>query len=140
MPSWLIMNPRYSVSLWWNSHFVGFSLIPDWYIELIIFRTSCLYCSRLSKYIRMSSKHTMQHRSMKRCSVQLIHLWKVAGALHSPNGISKYSYVLYLLVKVVFHSSPFLILTLCYASLISSSVKYFAVCIRSNASPINGRG
>ena len=140
MPSWLIMNPRYSVSVWWNSHFEGFNLIPDWYIELIIFRTSCLCCSRLSVYIRMSSCYTIQYRLMNRCSVRLIHLWKVAGALHSPNGITKYSYVPYLLVKVVFHSSPFLILTLWYASLISSLVKYFAVCNRSSASLISGSG
>ena len=140
IPSWLIMNLRYSVSVWWNSHFEGFSFIPDWYIELIIFPTSCLCCSRLSEYIRTSSKYSIQQRSIKRCSVRLIHLGKVAGALHSPNGITKYSYVPYWLIKVVFLSSPFLNLTLWYASLISSLVKYFAVCNRRNASPISGNG
>ena len=132
IPFWLIINPRYSVSVWWNSHFDGLSLIPDWYMALMMVRTSCLCCSRLSDYMSTSFRYTIQHRSINLCSVRLIHLWNVAGALYSPNGITKYSYVPYLPVKVVFHSSPFLIRTLWYASSISSLVKYFAICNRSN--------
>src|ERR1700761_7798237 len=74
IPSWLTMNPRYSVSVWWNSHFDGFSLIPDWYIALIMFRTSRLCCSRLPEYMRTSSRYTIQQRSIKRWSILLIHL------------------------------------------------------------------
>ena len=46
------------------------------------------------------------------CKVLLFHRWKAAGALVCPKGLTKYSYVPYFVVKVVFHSSPSLILTL----------------------------
>jgi len=64
----------------------------------------------------------MQHMSIYDCKVLLIHLWNAAGALVNPKGITKYSYVPYVVVNVVFHSSPFFILTLWYASLMSSLV------------------
>jgi len=60
----------------------------------------------------LSPDNTMQHMSIYDCNVLLIHLWNAAGALVSPKGITKYSYVPYFVVKVVFHSSPSLILML----------------------------
>jgi len=74
--------------------------------------TSFWCCSRLSEYMRTSSRYTKQHLSIYDCRVLLIYLSKAAGALVSPKGITKYSYVPYFVVKVVFHWSPSLILTL----------------------------
>jgi len=111
-PPLLMMNPRYSVSHWRNLHFDGLSFIPCFRIVRMMAATSFWCCSRLSEYMRTSSRYTMQHISIYDCRVLLIHLWNAAGALVSPTGITKYSYVPYVVVKVVFHSSPSLILTL----------------------------
>jgi len=48
------------------------------------------------------------------CSIRtsLIHCWNAAGALHSPNDMTRYSYVPSFVEKVFFHSSPSLILML----------------------------
>ena len=62
--------------------------------------------------MRTSSRYAMSHMSIYDCSVLLIHLCNAAGALVSPQGIAKYSYVPYFVVNVVFHSSLSLILTL----------------------------
>jgi len=63
-------------------------------------------------YIRMSSRYSMEHMSIYDCKVLLIHLWNATGPLVSPKGITKYLYVPYFILNVVFHSYRAFILTL----------------------------
>ena len=140
IPSLPMMNPRYSVSVVWNSHFPGLIFISDFSIAFRISRTSLMWSIFVFQYTRTSSKYTMQHMSTNWCSVRLIHCWNAAGALHNPKGMTWYLYVPNLVVKVVFHSSPSLIHILWYASLMSSFVKNVAPWSRPRASPINGKG
>ena len=51
----------------------------------------------------------MQHMSINSMRVSLIHRWNAAGALHSPNDITSYSYVPNLVENAVLYSSPSLI-------------------------------
>ena len=46
--------------------------------------------------------------------ISFMNHWNIAGALVSPNGITKYSKVPYQVQKVVFHSSPSLMQILLY--------------------------
>src|SRR6202012_3228801 len=109
LPSRLMMNPSYSVSSLWNSHLEGFTFIPDFRIASRMFLTSCWCCRKLSENMSTSSRYTMQHMSMYSMRVSLIHRWNAAGALHSPNGMTLYSYVPTLVENAVLYLSPSLI-------------------------------
>ena len=106
MPSSLMMNPRYSVSFLWNSHFEGLIFMPDFCIASRIFLTSCWCPHRVSEYMSISSKQTMQQISMYSIRTSLIYRWNAPGALHNPKGMPMYSYAPSFVKNVVFHSSP----------------------------------
>jgi len=139
-PSFPMINPRYSVSLWWNSHLNGLTSIPDFRIFSTMLRTSFQFCCRVFKYLNLSSRKTMQHMSMSAIRTSLIHCWNITSALHSPNGMTRSSYVPSRVEKVLFHSSPFLIRILWFASLMSRLVKYLAPPSLSRASLMRGCG
>ena len=65
--------------------------------------------------------------------------WKLAGALVSPKGITRYSESPRFARKAVFHSSPSAIRIRLYAPFRSSVVKIWAPCGLSRSSEINGR-
>ena len=72
--------------------------------------------------------------------ISLIHRRKAAGAFHSPNGLTRYSYVPNLVKNAVLYSSPSLIQMLLYVSLMSSLVEYLAPTNLSIVSLIRGSG
>ena len=67
-------------------------------------------------------------------------VWKTAGALVSPKGMTQYSKCLRGVLKAVFHSSPSLIRTRWYAFLRSNLVKMVASRSELNAESMRGRG
>src|ERR671933_2573168 len=69
-----------------------------------------------------------------------MNLWKVLGALVSPNGMTKHSYEPYRVLKAVFHSWPSAILILLNPFLRSIFVYTFALEACSSNSFINGNG
>ena len=82
----------------------------------------------------------MTCRSTMSENVWFTRCWKEAGALVSPNGMTRYSNDPYWQRKAVFHSSPFAIQMWLYAFRRSIFVKILASRSRSRSSPMRGRG
>ena len=72
--------------------------------------------------------------------ISFIRALKVAGALHSPKGITKLSNRPYLVLKALSHSRPSCIRIRLKAPIMSSLVQYFALLSWDNVSCIRGSG
>ena len=73
IPSSLMMNPRYSTSFLWNSHLEGLTFIPDLPMSARMFAKSFQCCSKVSEYMRTSSKYSIQQISIYLLTVLLIY-------------------------------------------------------------------
>src|SRR6266511_6028222 len=74
----------------------------------------------------MSSRYTKQNFLKYSLSTSFMSLWKVAGALLSPKGMTINWYSPYAIIKAVFSRSRLLSLICQYALARSMMVKYFA--------------
>ena len=88
---------------------------------------------------RMSSRYIVMQR-IRSENVKFINLWKVAGALHRPMGITKYSNNPYGVKNAVLDSSPSRMRTWWYAWLRSIELNTVALPRRSNKSATRGIG
>src|SRR6266436_760153 len=86
------MNPRYSTVSMWNLHFFRLAYSPMVHRQCNTSWTWSQWSSKESEYTRMSSKYPTVHMSIKSLSTSLMNLWKAAGALESPNGITCHLY------------------------------------------------
>ena len=85
-----------------------------------------LYYFSFFKQIRISSRQTIQIESTRYPKALQIYTQKVTRVLVRPKGITIYLNKLYLVLKIVFYSSPFLILNQQYISQRSSLVNTLA--------------
>src|SRR5260221_11924382 len=86
------MNLRYSTVSVWNLHFFRLAYSPTVCRRHNTSWTWSQWSSKESEYTRMSSKYPTVHMSIKSLSTSLMNLWKAAGVLESPNGITCHSY------------------------------------------------
>src|SRR6266545_5281078 len=105
-------------------HFVGFSLRLA---SLIFWSTArtCLICSSfVLEWIITSSRYTLTNLPIYGLNILFISLWKVAGALHNPKGITLNWYCPFRVLNAIFFRSLFLTKTCQYAKAKSRLVNH----------------
>src|SRR6266511_2310991 len=105
-------------------HLLGFNLRLASLIFCNTART-CLICSSfVLEWMITSSRYTSTNLPMYGLKILFISLWKLAGALHNPKGITRNWYCLFLILNVVFSRSLFLTKTCQYAEAKSKLVNH----------------
>src|SRR5438477_1251828 len=99
IPSGEIMYPRNSTSETWKYDFLIAAQRLYFLSRLSTSFTNSMCSSSVSEYIRMSSRYMMTPLSTIPAKTVSIFLWKVAGALQRPCGITRYWYSPYLVRK-----------------------------------------
>ena len=121
-------NLKYSIYLWWNSHFSGQrnNLCSASISRTLWTARSCSFSVFIK--IKMSSKYTMTIPSAMTVQKTLfIMVWKVAELLVIPKNIMRGSKRPRLVQKAAFHLSPGLMYTLLKPQQMLSFVKYLAL-------------